>query len=275
MFAGPAARPGQPAGRARRARSWSAAPTPAPAVLAVVDGWLEAAEDAAGFARRWRVAVRRAPPEPVDDPAAFGAAVARLAGDGPADDELRRLAAAWFMLGRWTMALTTFLQRSAVRTTLPRREEVEDAVESLQDVRYDLDWLVDLLRVLDDEQIVVLHRPSGRGWALTVGGIGDNFQLHTLLAATLSARPTTGCCRAAAVGRRGRRRDRRPAAPGGRAAGALPPRGRRGALDLERGRPGGHPCRGRRPRGRARPARGEPAPGRPGGSSRRWCRRSG
>lgn len=158
---------------------------PAPAVAAVVDGWLEAAEAATEFARRWRLAVRLAPPEPVDDPATFEAVVTRLAGGEPADDGLRRLAAAWFMLGQWTMALTTFLQRAAVRTDLPRREEVEDAVEALQDVRYDLDWLVDLLRVLDDEEILVLHRPSGRGWALTVGGIGDNFQLHTLLAATL------------------------------------------------------------------------------------------
>ncbi|MBI4939729.1 MAG: hypothetical protein HY830_03160, partial [Actinobacteria bacterium] len=35
---------------------------PAPAVPAGVDGWLEAAEAATAVARRWRRAVRRAPP---------------------------------------------------------------------------------------------------------------------------------------------------------------------------------------------------------------------
>jgi hypothetical protein len=46
-------------------------------------------------------------------------------------------------------------------------------------------WLYGLLLVLDDEPMVVLHRATGRGYRVTISGIGDNFQLHTLLAAAL------------------------------------------------------------------------------------------
>ncbi|WP_339153290.1 hypothetical protein [Streptomyces sp. F41] len=41
------------------------------------------------------------------------------------------------------------------------------------------------LQVLDDEPLVVLHRPSATGYLLRLSGIGDNFQLHTLLADAL------------------------------------------------------------------------------------------
>ena len=40
--------------------------------------------------------------------------------------------------------------------------------------------------VLDDEPLVVLDPASGRGFRLTMSGVGDNFQLHTLLADRLS-----------------------------------------------------------------------------------------
>jgi hypothetical protein len=161
---------------------------PRPAVAPVVDGWLAAAVLATDFAARWKAAVGLAPPEPTDDPANFETVLGRLLRDDDGVEDLaaaRTATAAWFMLGQWTMALTTFLQRAAVRTDLPRRDEVEETLVGLQDVRYDLDYLVDLLRVLDDEEIVVVHRPSGRGWRLVVGGVGDNFQLHTLLAGAL------------------------------------------------------------------------------------------
>ncbi|MEW9508397.1 hypothetical protein [Streptomyces bacillaris] len=41
------------------------------------------------------------------------------------------------------------------------------------------------LQVLDDEPLVVLHRPTATGYLLRLSGIGDNFQLHTLLADAL------------------------------------------------------------------------------------------
>ena len=53
-------------------------------------------------------------------------------------------------------------------------------------------WLYGLLLVLDDEPLTVLHRPTGRGFRVVISGIGDNFQLHTLLAARLTGDEVRG-----------------------------------------------------------------------------------
>jgi hypothetical protein len=45
--------------------------------------------------------------------------------------------------------------------------------------------LAALARVLDDEPLVALEPASGRAFRLTMSGVGDNYQLHTLLAARL------------------------------------------------------------------------------------------
>jgi hypothetical protein len=46
-------------------------------------------------------------------------------------------------------------------------------------------FLAKMLRVLDDEELLVLSPPWQRGYRVRIGGIGDNFQLHTLLAGAL------------------------------------------------------------------------------------------
>ncbi|MGW7313844.1 hypothetical protein [Streptomyces sp. NPDC054865] len=51
--------------------------------------------------------------------------------------------------------------------------------------RHDLKCLAYALAVLDDEPLVVLRRPTGTGFEVRIGGIGDNFQPHTLLAHVL------------------------------------------------------------------------------------------
>ena len=48
-----------------------------------------------------------------------------------------------------------------------------------------------MLRVLDEE-ILVLHPETGRGWKVRVRGVSDNFQLHTLLADALIGDPEKG-----------------------------------------------------------------------------------
>jgi hypothetical protein len=45
---------------------------------------------------------------------------------------------------------------------------------------------------LDDEELTVVHRPTGRAYELTISGIGDNFQLHTMLADTLMGDEAAG-----------------------------------------------------------------------------------
>ena len=49
-----------------------------------------------------------------------------------------------------------------------------------------------MLRVLDDEPLLVLHPGTRRGYRVRCGGIADNFQLHTLLAGALIGAPDQG-----------------------------------------------------------------------------------
>lgn len=53
-------------------------------------------------------------------------------------------------------------------------------------------FLTDILRVLDDERLVVLHPGEGKGAEVRVSGLADNFQLHTLLADALIGDPGAG-----------------------------------------------------------------------------------
>jgi hypothetical protein len=49
-----------------------------------------------------------------------------------------------------------------------------------------------VLDVLDDEELVVLHPGTGRGYRVAISGITHNFQLHTLLADALVGNPAEG-----------------------------------------------------------------------------------
>lgn len=53
-------------------------------------------------------------------------------------------------------------------------------------------FLTDMLRVLDDEPLVVLHPGERKGFEVRISGIADNFQLHTLLAGALIGDPNEG-----------------------------------------------------------------------------------
>jgi hypothetical protein len=49
-----------------------------------------------------------------------------------------------------------------------------------------------LAKVLDDEPILVVDHVTGRGFRLTMSGVGDNFQRHTLIADRLVGDPARG-----------------------------------------------------------------------------------
>ncbi|MFF7212920.1 hypothetical protein ACFZAU_20660 [Streptomyces sp. NPDC008238] len=139
--------------------------------------------DAMEFARRWTASggAEDELPEPdgkiIDD-----ALLARLGGD---PHEATRLALAWCSVEEWQPPALAVLCRSAevrrryAATCLPASRELA-ALE-----RHDLKCLVHALSVLDDEPLVVLHRPTKRAFEVRIGGIGDNHQLHTLLAHVL------------------------------------------------------------------------------------------
>ena len=76
-------------------------------------------------------------------------------------------------------------QRADVRAALPQRERLLLAVEAARESLDVPRWLHGPLLVLDDAPLIVLHRQSGRGYRVTISGIGSNAQLQTLLAARL------------------------------------------------------------------------------------------
>ncbi|WP_165073733.1 hypothetical protein [Paludisphaera rhizosphaerae] len=51
-------------------------------------------------------------------------------------------------------------------------------------------WM--MMQVLDDEPLLVLHPGEGKGYRVQISGLGDNFQLHTLLADALVGEPSQG-----------------------------------------------------------------------------------
>jgi hypothetical protein len=53
-------------------------------------------------------------------------------------------------------------------------------------------YLVTLLQVLDDAELLVLHPGLARGYRVQMLGIATNYQLHTLLADALIGDPTQG-----------------------------------------------------------------------------------
>ena len=100
-------------------------------------------------------------------------------------EEAGEITQAWFTVNDWIPSLLLPLQQKVARQALPERDRLTAAAAGMTPHAEDAAWLFGLLEVLDDEPLLVLHRPTGRAYDLTISGVGDNFQLHTLLAATL------------------------------------------------------------------------------------------
>ncbi|MFB4305644.1 hypothetical protein [Actinomadura sp. GTD37] len=161
---------------------------PGPAGRALVHRITEVTAAALAFADAWEQAADGKPPpdmqqeQPSQD--VFGTVAPGL-GDGAVTAMM-----AWFALPQYAMAGCTLLQKApAVRASVDDRDlRVHAAGEA---ARYlgQMDHYQALLRVLDGERLLVLDRASRRGWTVTIGGIGDNFQLHVLLGGALIGRP--------------------------------------------------------------------------------------
>jgi hypothetical protein len=107
-------------------------------------------------------------------------------------EQAQGTAEAWFTIANWVPALLVPMQVERVRGMLPHRPRLTMAASAMIEHIPQVHWLYGLLEVLDHESVIVLHRATGRGFEVTFGGIGDNFQLHTLLAATLIGDPARG-----------------------------------------------------------------------------------
>lgn len=173
----------------------------------------------ATFARAWAMAADGEPAPDHEDLPALAATRLRLVasaeqrGHRAAGAEL--IAWSWFDVTDWGRALVTAMGHHEFRTAMEHRDWARDAAQAMAGKLDIADCVLGLTQVLDDEPLVVLDHASGRGFRLTMSGIGDNFQLHTLLADRLSGR--RGVPRADGTeARLGRGRHRRRAAPPGR-----------------------------------------------------------
>lgn len=97
------------------------------------------------------------------------------------DDEEDGLPECFYAFEQAAMAA---LSRSpALRRSLPQRARLRANIRRYSE-RYG--FLGKMLAVLDDEALLVVHAPTGRAWRMRIGGIADNFQLHTLLLGALA-----------------------------------------------------------------------------------------
>ena len=103
------------------------------------------------------------------------------------------LAWAWTGLDLFGRAAIAMLGRSKLGRQAARGDALlVSGLARLAPVQPLADWLAQLLAILDDEEILVLHPGLGRGYRVRISGIVDNFQLHTLLAGALIGDPAQG-----------------------------------------------------------------------------------
>ena len=162
-----------------------------PVLGVLVDRACQAMEQAAQFLTLHQDTLGE-PPSP-EDPSAIQDTIERFvpAVHGRVSEPYP-LVEAWFAGSDWVQPVLYLSQRADVRAALPQRERLQVAVESIREHFSVANWLYGLLLVLDNTPLIVLHRPTGVGYRVTIGGIGDNFQLHTLLAAHLIGDPGAG-----------------------------------------------------------------------------------
>ncbi|GAA2135644.1 hypothetical protein [Actinomadura napierensis] len=160
---------------------------PDPAGPAVVHRLTEATAAALAFGNAWEEATGGKPPDMQEEQPSQQVfdTVSPVLGDGTVTAMM-----SWFALPQFAMAGSTVLQMSpATRTGLDERDFRAFAAEKAAQYLPHMGHVQALLRVLDGERILVLDRATRHGWTVTIGGVGDNFQLHMLLAGALLGRP--------------------------------------------------------------------------------------
>jgi hypothetical protein len=99
------------------------------------------------------------------------------------------IAYSWFSVNDWINPLIAAMTSShEFRAAMDRREQVLEGATALAKRLPRAHWLRGLCLVRDDEPLIVLDPSTGRGFRLTMSGVGDNYQLHTLLADRLMGR---------------------------------------------------------------------------------------
>ena len=107
--------------------------------------------------------------------------------------EMPEEARGWFALQPLcTAALAVLMRLPHMRATIRKDPAFKAALAESPANNSSIDCLRDVLAVLDNEELMVLHPALQRGYRIRISGIGTNFQLHTLLADALIGDPTQG-----------------------------------------------------------------------------------
>lgn len=141
-----------------------------------------ALEAASVFAERWIASGGGDTPNLAEEPS-IDELTARI---GPVDEPATREAVtAWWTLEQWERAAVAVLSDARVRNGAGQHPGLLRLIDVIEPVYGDMAPLSRALLVLDDEPLLVLHRPSRAGFRLRMTGVADNFQLHTLLGGVL------------------------------------------------------------------------------------------
>ena len=141
-----------------------------------------AVEQAVEFCRHWPLAEGEDYPEPIgDEPPSL---LYRTMGE-PETASTRAAVLGWWSIPMWTPAVAAVLSHKDIRKALLPKPEFLAAAREVFEASGAGRFLVRALAVLDDEDLVVVHRASGDGFEFKMSGVADNFQLHTLLAERL------------------------------------------------------------------------------------------
>lgn len=102
---------------------------------------------------------------------------------GKSEQDALLVAYSWFSVNDWIDPLIAAMTASReFRAAMDRREQVLEGATALAKRLPRAHWLRGLCLVRDDEPLIVLDPSTDRGFLLTMSGVGDNYQLHTLLA---------------------------------------------------------------------------------------------
>ncbi|GHD19733.1 hypothetical protein [Nocardiopsis kunsanensis] len=142
-------------------------------------------QDALTFLHAWNHTGGGTPPAPDHTTADAETRVATHLGPHTAPTATM----SWWTLGRHTLAARTMLSEPGVRAHIRRDPALHANLMALANQLSphltDFDDIRALLRMSEATSALVLHRTTGRAFRILFDGIGDNFQLHTLLADAL------------------------------------------------------------------------------------------
>jgi hypothetical protein len=148
------------------------------------------------FSELWpAIGAGRPEPDPATPPPMtelVGMFAAKATDLGLTRAQASAVAGSWFDAPHWVSLMITVMARREFRDAADLLPEVGEVGGGLADRIPRAEWLPGLAQVLDDEPIVAIDQATGRGFRLTMSGIGDNYQLHTLLAHRLIGDPARG-----------------------------------------------------------------------------------